>query len=79
MLALLVTLVLLGVTSSPVITSYTDVPVVSSTEGRQALDDQIAEECGGLTFEDLFEYDFALLNSPSTTIGRRATCTPMPG
>ena len=60
MLALLVTLVLLGVTSSPVITSYTDVPVVSSTEGRQALDDQIAEECGGLTFEDLFEYDFAL-------------------
>ena len=53
MLTLLVALVLLGVTTGPVLTSYTDAPVVSPTEGRQALDNQIAEECGGLTFEDL--------------------------
>ena len=60
MLTCLVALVLLGVTTGPALTSYTDVPVVSPTEGRQALDNQIAEECGGLTFEDLFVYDFAL-------------------
>lgn len=60
MLPMLIALVLLGVTTGPVLTSYTDAPVVLPTEGRQALDDQIAEECGGLTFEDLFVYDFAL-------------------
>lgn len=60
MLTLFVALVLLGVTTGPVLTSYTDAPVVSPAEGRQALDNQIAEECGGLTFEDLFVYDFAL-------------------
>ena len=59
-LPLLLGLVLLGVTTGPVLTSYTDAPVVSPTEGRQGLDDQIAEECGELTFEDLFVYDFAL-------------------
>ena len=59
-LPLLLGLVLLGVTTGPVLTSYTDAPVVSPTEGRQGLDDQIAEECGDLTFEDLFVYDFAL-------------------
>ena len=45
-LPLLLGLVLLGVTTGPVLTSYTDAPVVSATEGRQGLDDQIAEECG---------------------------------
>ena len=59
-LPLVLALVLLGVTTGPVLTSYTDAPVVSATEGRQGLDDQIAEECGELTFEDLFLYDFAL-------------------
>ena len=43
LLPLLLGLVLLGVTTGPVLTSYTDAPVVSPTEGRQGLDDQIAE------------------------------------
>ena len=61
MLTYFVALVLLGVTTGPVLTSFSDAPAVSPTEGRQGgLDSQIAEECGGLTFEDLFVYDFAL-------------------
>ena len=60
-LTLFVALVMVGVTSSPFITNFADSPVISSTEGRQGgLDDTITESCGGLTFEDLFEYDFAL-------------------
>ena len=57
MLASLVMLVLLGVTSSPVLTNYADTPVVSTTEGRQ---DTLDVDCSGYSFEDLFEYDFAL-------------------
>ena len=56
-LTLLITLVLLGVTSSPVLTSFADTPVVSSTEGRQ---ETLDVDCSGYSFEDLFEYDFAL-------------------
>lgn len=59
-LTLIVSLIMVGVTSSPFITNFAESPVVSSTEGRQGLDDTITESCGGLTFEDLFEYDFAL-------------------
>ena len=59
-LPLLLGLVLLGVTTGPVLTSYTDAPVVSATEGRQGHDEQIAEECGELTIEDHFVYDFGI-------------------
>ena len=57
MLTVLITLVLMGVSSSPVLTSFADSPVVSSTEGRQ---DTLDVDCSGYSFEDLFEYDFAL-------------------
>lgn len=56
-LTFLVTFVLLGVTSAPVLTNGADSPVVSSTEGRQ---DTLDVDCSGYSFEDLFEYDFAL-------------------
>jgi len=58
MLTVLITLVLMGVSSSPVLTSFADSPVISSTEGRQ--DDALDVDCSGYSFEDLFEYDFAL-------------------
>ncbi len=53
-------LLLLGVTSAPVMTAFEDTETqVFPTEGRQSsLDEQI--DCSGYTFEDLFEYDFAL-------------------
>tara|TARA_B100000683_G_scaffold277302_1_gene335065 strand:+ start:5200 stop:7152 length:1953 start_codon:yes stop_codon:yes gene_type:complete len=57
MLTVLITLVLMGVSSSPVLTSFADSPVISSTEGRQ---DTLDVDCSGYSFEDLFEYDFAL-------------------
>ena len=57
MLTVLITLVLMGVSSSPVLTSFADSPVISSTEGRQ---DTLDVDCTGYSFEDLFEYDFAL-------------------
>lgn len=57
MLTVLITLVLMGVSSSPALTSFADSPVVSSTEGRQ---DTLDVDCSGYSFEDLFEYDFAL-------------------
>ncbi|MGA0353482.1 MAG: hypothetical protein ACO3NY_07525 [Poseidonia sp.] len=57
MLAFLITFVLLGVTSAPVFTDAADSPVVSSTQGRQ---DTLDVDCSGYSFEDLFEYDFAL-------------------
>ena len=57
LLSLLITLVMLGVTSSPALTSFNDNPDVMSAEGRQ---DALDVDCSGYTFEDLFEYDFAL-------------------
>ena len=53
-------LLLLGVTSAPVMTAFEDTEThVFPAEGRQSsLDEQI--DCSGYTFEDLFEYDFAL-------------------
>ena len=57
MLTVLITLVLMGVSSSPVLTSFADSHVISSTEGRQ---DTLDVDCSGYSFEDLFEYDFAL-------------------
>ncbi|MFZ8906156.1 MAG: hypothetical protein ACO2Y2_02230 [Poseidonia sp.] len=57
MLAFLITFVLLGVTSAPVFTDAADSAVVSSTQGRQ---DTLDVDCSGYSFEDLFEYDFAL-------------------
>ena len=57
LLSLLIALVMLGVTSSPVLTSFNDNPAVMTTEGRQ---ETLDVDCSGYTFEDLFEYDFAL-------------------
>ena len=57
LLSLLIALVMLGVTSSPVLTSFNDNPPVMTTEGRQ---ETLDVDCSGYTFEDLFEYDFAL-------------------
>ncbi len=57
MLTVLITLVLMGVSSSPVLTNFADSVVISSTEGRQ---DTLDVDCSGYSFEDLFEYDFAL-------------------
>ena len=59
-LPLLLGLALLGVTTGPVLRSAPTCPRGVATEGRQGLDDPIAEECSDLTFEDLFVYDFAL-------------------
>ena len=57
LLSLLLALLMVGVTSSPVLTSLQDTPLVTPTEGRQ---DTLDVDCSGYTFEDLFEYDFAL-------------------
>ena len=55
--SLLLAVLMMGVSSSPVFTAFDDTPLVSSTEGRQ---DTLDVDCSGYTFEDLFEYDFAL-------------------
>ena len=57
LLSLLIALVMLGVTSSPALTSFNGNPAIMSTEGRQ---DGLDVDCSGYTFEHLFEYDFAL-------------------
>ena len=51
------TLLMLSVISSPVLTTLTDDSEARPTEGRQ---DTLDVDCSGYTFEDLFEYDFAL-------------------
>lgn len=56
-LSILLALLMVGVTSTPVLTDVDDAPIVSSTEGRQ---DTLDVDCSGYSFEDLFEYDFAL-------------------
>ena len=55
-LSILLALLMVGVTSTPVLTDV-DAPIVASTEGRQ---DTLDVDCSGYSFEDLFEYDFAL-------------------
>ncbi|MGB1679526.1 MAG: hypothetical protein ACPHFV_05730 [Poseidonia sp.] len=56
-LAVLLALLMVGITSAPVFTAFHDAPLVSSAEGRQ---DTLDVDCSGYSFEDLFEYDFAL-------------------
>ena len=56
-LSILLALLMAGVTSTPVLTDVDDAPIVASTEGRQ---DTLDVDCSGYSFEDLFEYDFAL-------------------
>ena len=56
-LAVLLALLMVGITSAPVFTAFHDVPLVSSAEGRQ---ETLDVDCSGYSFEDLFEYDFAL-------------------
>ena len=56
-LSILLALLMVGVTSTPVLTDVDDAPIVASTEGRQ---DTLDVDCSGYSFEDLFEYDFAL-------------------
>ena len=56
-LSILLALLMVGVTSTPVLTDVEDAPIVASTEGRQ---DTLDVDCSGYSFEDLFEYDFAL-------------------
>lgn len=56
-LSLLLAVLMVGVTSSPVFTAFQEAPLVSPTEGRQ---DTLDVDCSGYSFEDLFEYDFAL-------------------
>ena len=56
-LSLMLAILMVGVTSSPVLTAFEDAPLVSSAEGRQ---ETLDVDCSGYTFEDLFEYDFAL-------------------
>jgi len=51
------TLLMLSVITSPVLTTLTDESEARPTEGRQ---DTLDVDCSGYTFEDLFEYDFAL-------------------
>ena len=51
-------LLLLSVTSAPVLTAFEEASTeVYPAEGRQ---DTLDVDCSGYTFEDLFEYDFAL-------------------
>ena len=47
---------MLSVVSTPWVSSLDDTAVILPAEGRQELD----VDCSGYTFEDLFEYDFAL-------------------
>lgn len=56
--SLALTLLMVLVTTSPLMTSNLDEqPLVLPTEGRQ---DTLDVDCSGYSFEDLFEYDFAL-------------------
>ena len=51
-------LLMLSVVSSPVLTAFEDSPsIVLPAEGRQ---EGLDVDCSGYSFEDLFEYDFAL-------------------
>ena len=49
-------LLMLSVVSTPWVSSLDDTAVILPADGRQELD----VDCSGYTFEDLFEYDFAL-------------------
>ena len=51
------TLLMLSVITSPVLTTLADEAQAQPTEGRQ---ETLDVDCSGYTFEDLFEYDFAL-------------------
>jgi hypothetical protein len=55
--SLCLALVMLSVVMSPLITSLESTPESLPTEGRQ---DGLDVDCSGYSFEDLFEYDFAL-------------------
>ena len=57
LLTLLITFLFLGVTYAPLAPSLDEEAIASTTNGRQG---SLDVDCSGYSFEDLFEYDFAL-------------------